>query len=125
MVRTDTSSFPSRAVCCAVVYSYAICYSFIYIFGGGIMWSWMPLLFVVTILLSSFARIYLGVHYPSDCIFGAIEVILFISSFSFLCFIIYIFFYSFDLFNYLIILFIIIIIIIINYYYYYYYFNYD
>ena len=117
MVRTDTSSFPSRAVCCAVVYSYAICYSFIYIFGGGIMWSWMPLLFVVTILLSSFARIYLGVHYPSDCIFGAIEVILFISfpSFSFLCFIIYIFFYSFDLFNYYLYYY------YLYYYYYYYY----
>lgn len=72
--RTTTSSFPSRAVACSVVYSFCICYA-AWSFGGGdslyLAWLWMPALIVLFVLLSSWARVYLGVHYPSDCVVGA------------------------------------------------------
>ncbi|KAN0009240.1 hypothetical protein ACTFIU_006515 [Dictyostelium citrinum] len=70
-----TSSFPSRAVTCSVVYSYAIIWIVTYYdnYDITIVRWWMPLLFVGSILLSSFARINLGVHYPSDCVGGVIQ----------------------------------------------------
>jgi len=34
---------------------------------------WMPVLMISAILISSWARIYLGVHYPSDCVAGTIQ----------------------------------------------------
>ncbi|KYR01832.1 hypothetical protein DLAC_01849 [Tieghemostelium lacteum] len=83
--KDNTSSFPSRAVTCSVVYSYAICWTAYYYqqqaaeaeFGSSasvsqVQW-WMPFLFIIMIALSSFARINLGVHYPSDCVGGVIQ----------------------------------------------------
>lgn len=75
MRSSSTSSFPSRAVCCSVVYGFAICYAYCYFTDEGqVVWWWMPELIIVMFLLASFARIYLGVHYPSDCVFGALQV---------------------------------------------------
>lgn len=73
-VRRDaTSSFPSRAVTCAVVYAFAVCYLLQeYWLGWGFAW-WMPLLFVGSALLASLARVSLGVHYPSDCLLGVVQ----------------------------------------------------
>lgn len=72
-----TSSFPSRAVTCATVYSFAIIWAYVYvntIDDNDIDFEWwMPILFVGAVLLSSFARINLGVHYPSDCVGGLIQ----------------------------------------------------
>lgn len=73
--RTTTSSFPSRAVACSVVYSFCVCYAaWSYGFGNTLYlaWLWMPALIVFSGLLSSWARVYLGVHYPSDCLVGAL-----------------------------------------------------
>jgi len=75
-----TSSFPSRAVTCAAVYSFAIIWAYIYVNTEN-KWSemhalfrwWMPILFLVAIFLASFARINLGVHYPSDCVGGLLQ----------------------------------------------------
>jgi len=73
-----TSSFPSRAVTCGVVYSYFICYA--YVISSGPITStdwhfawWMPILFIFTVLIASFARVNLGVHYPSDCVAGFLQ----------------------------------------------------
>ncbi|KAF2077997.1 hypothetical protein CYY_000721 [Polysphondylium violaceum] len=76
MKKDKTSSFPSRAVTCSVVYSYAIVWAVLY-HGGGVengwfRW-WFPFLFIGMIGASSFARINLGVHYPSDCVGGVIQ----------------------------------------------------
>eukprot|EP01117_Protostelium_nocturnum_P004003 TRINITY_DN1527_c0_g1_i12.p1 TRINITY_DN1527_c0_g1~~TRINITY_DN1527_c0_g1_i12.p1 ORF type:complete len:452 (-),score=109.58 TRINITY_DN1527_c0_g1_i12:197-1552(-) len=88
-----TSSFPSRAVTCATVYSFFACYVYVHMFIANpmtgkdthhnnsveysigpyyILW-WMPVLITVCVLLSSWARIILGVHYPSDCLFGFLQ----------------------------------------------------
>ncbi|EGC30991.1 hypothetical protein DICPUDRAFT_40655, partial [Dictyostelium purpureum] len=70
-----TSSFPSRAVTCSVVYSYAVIWIATYYQdhqNTTVEW-WMPIMFVSWVLLSSFARINLGVHYPSDCVGGVIQ----------------------------------------------------
>jgi len=37
---------------------------------------WMPLLIITAVVLSSFARINMGVHYPSDCVAGFLQGIL-------------------------------------------------
>ncbi|GAM21850.1 hypothetical protein SAMD00019534_050250 [Acytostelium subglobosum LB1] len=68
-----TSSFPSRAVTCSVVYSFAFIWGLLYYTGGPSFQWWMPFLFIVMIALSSFARINLGVHYPSDCAAGVLQ----------------------------------------------------
>jgi membrane-associated phospholipid phosphatase len=71
--KDETSSFPSRAVTCGLVYGYGICYAYLYHNHTlNIRW-WMPLLVLALILLSSFARINLGVHYPSDCVGGILQ----------------------------------------------------
>jgi hypothetical protein len=72
-----TSSFPSRAVTCAVVYSFVVIYAFIFKVNRTfqVEW-WMPFLVIFAALLSSFARINMGVHYPSDCVAGFIQGIL-------------------------------------------------
>jgi len=65
-----TSSFPSRAVACGITYSYIL--SGCIILGQPVFhiaW-WMPLLIIVIALLSTYARIYLGCHYMSDCLVG-------------------------------------------------------
>eukprot|EP01133_Synstelium_polycarpum_P014972 gene14972-17703_t len=76
MKKDQTSSFPSRAVTCSVVYSYAIVWAVLYYQRGPIFQWWMPFLFIFMVLASSFARINLGVHYPSDCVGGIIQGIL-------------------------------------------------
>jgi len=78
-----TSSFPSRAVTCATVYAFFICYAYVYKvvhkdFGDGseaFQW-WMLVLLLLAVLLSSFARVNMGVHYPSDCVAGFIQGII-------------------------------------------------
>lgn len=74
-----TSSFPSRAVTCATVYAYMIVYAYVYEEEKSsvvlITW-WMPILIILAVLLSSFARINMGVHYPSDCVAGFFQGIL-------------------------------------------------
>jgi len=64
-----TSSFPSRAVSCSVVYAYAVCWS-VAAEGEGLVQWWMPIVLLLSTLLSAFARINLGVHYPSDAVVG-------------------------------------------------------
>ena len=72
--RTDrTSSFPSRAVTCAVVYVFTVCYAYSYNRDQLAIEWWMPVLYIAAVLLSSLARISLGVHYPSDCIAGMLQ----------------------------------------------------
>eukprot|EP00741_Cyanophora_paradoxa_P017228 tig00020961_g16640.t1 len=85
--RDYTSSFPSRGVACAVVWSVAAGY----IASGyaaqreaaaggrpgplqAPAWSWW--LALPAGLLLSWARINVGNHYPSDCVFGALEGLL-------------------------------------------------
>jgi len=71
--RPKTSSFPSRAVACSVVYCYLIVYTVLYFRKDipSVDW-WMYLLFLVVPIVVSFARIHLGSHYPSDCVAGAV-----------------------------------------------------
>jgi len=72
-----TSSFPSRAVTCATVYSFVISYAYMYMYKNAVVVSWwMPLLAIFAVILSSFARVHMGVHYPSDCVIGLIQGIL-------------------------------------------------
>eukprot|EP00698_Gefionella_okellyi_P001101 TRINITY_DN10987_c0_g1_i1.p1 TRINITY_DN10987_c0_g1~~TRINITY_DN10987_c0_g1_i1.p1 ORF type:complete len:375 (-),score=44.36 TRINITY_DN10987_c0_g1_i1:17-1141(-) len=69
--RTDaTSSFPSRAVACAVCYSYVLCACVAISRNSAAVSWWMPLLIFVSGGLASFARINLGCHYMSDCVVG-------------------------------------------------------
>ena len=83
--RDTTSSFPSRAVSCAVVYSYGFL-SLVYFHLGirdyhGIITGLEVLetsivatvVILVAVFLSSYCRCYLGCHYPSDCMLGAIQ----------------------------------------------------
>jgi len=75
--RSDkTSSFPSRAVTCAVVYSFGISWSYYVHYEKEktleLEW-WMPLLGLVLVFATSFARVNLGAHYPSDCLAGALQ----------------------------------------------------
>jgi len=71
---TRTSSFPSRAVACSVIY----CYIIDWIFKDSKHYPnpyfewWMFLVLFLLPVLISFARINLGVHYPSDCIAGVV-----------------------------------------------------
>jgi len=72
--KDDTSSFPSRAVVCGVVYSFAAVYA--YNAHHGTVDSGSIYQFIVFPILgglaASFSRIHLGVHYPSDCVCGLI-----------------------------------------------------
>lgn len=75
--RTDTtSSFPSRAVTCAVVYVFAVCWTVTYNTDRLALAWWMPVAYIAAVLLSSLARISLGVHYPSDCVAGMLQGVL-------------------------------------------------
>lgn len=69
-VRADaTSSFPSRAVTCAAVYTFFLARSLAPAAGTGAVVGWM----LAAALLASFARVNLGVHYPSDCFVGILQ----------------------------------------------------
>ncbi|KAJ5067670.1 hypothetical protein M0811_02858 [Anaeramoeba ignava] len=75
-VRKDlTSSFPSRAVSGAVVYGFLLNYITEYFKEDDqLKISWIFIIVVIFLVLwASFSRINFGVHYPSDCIFGAIQ----------------------------------------------------
>lgn len=68
-----TSSFPSRAVVGGVIYA-ALGSFFLESRSGDFYWGirrWQEYLFCGFIAaITSYARIYLGVHFPSDCIAG-------------------------------------------------------
>ncbi len=81
-----TSSFPARAVLVAVVFSYAAVRAARHWGPAGerlddsewviahperIM-PWMAWTFAGSVLATSFARVNLGAHYPSDCLVGAV-----------------------------------------------------
>ena len=73
--KDPTTSFPSRAVTCGTVYATLI--SFSVVNRNSDMdrlleeFSWLLLLVVLAVTLSTaWARIYLGAHYPSDCLFS-------------------------------------------------------
>jgi hypothetical protein len=72
--KAKTSSFPSRAVTCALVYSFAFGFA-LYLKTGLWEVEWWILVFtIVSVPLASFARVYLGVHYPTDCLGAIIQV---------------------------------------------------
>jgi membrane-associated phospholipid phosphatase len=74
--RNETSSFPSRAVTCAVIYGLLAAH--VAVFGpraspaASLPGAWYALVLGITLLVS-FARVHLGVHFPSDCLFGAAQ----------------------------------------------------
>ena len=70
-VRKDkTSSFPSRAVTCAVVYGALLAMA---IDVRQIGWGAVVGLAVCGAVLAAMARVIVGAHYPSDCIFGLLS----------------------------------------------------
>ena len=64
--RDLTSSFPSRAVICAVVYSFIFSHVFLHHVPPEV---YLPIVFVFA-LGASVSRIFVGAHYASDCLFG-------------------------------------------------------
>jgi membrane-associated phospholipid phosphatase len=68
----STSSFPSRAVTCSVVLPGLLLESFSYPAGSSFYSLERWGIILGTCLLISFSRASLGVHYPSDCLFGVI-----------------------------------------------------
>lgn len=70
--RDKTSSFPSRAVVCAVIFSWLMAQSLAR--EGAVSTPVNPIILWFAILivaaLTAFARINVGAHYPSDTIFG-------------------------------------------------------
>lgn len=81
MSKTHTSSFPSRAVTCAIIYAAFICFAIRWINMNNpnvtfSFWFWIWPIVIAAFLITSFARIHLGVHYPSDCIFAALQAVI-------------------------------------------------
>ena len=70
-VRKDkTSSFPSRAVTCAVLYGALLAMSFNV---RNIGWGAVVGVAVCGAVLASMGRVIVGAHYPSDCVFGLLS----------------------------------------------------
>ena len=76
MGKVTTSSFPSRAVTCGVVLGFIII-EFLeenewlsHIENKHMNYIYQILIIAGMFILSSFARMHLGVHFPSDCIGG-------------------------------------------------------
>ena len=73
--KDPTTSFPSRAVTCGMVYSsiFFFCLSSPSVeleeALSEFRW-WYPLMIVLATVMSGWARVFLGAHYPSDCIFS-------------------------------------------------------
>ena len=67
--RDKTSSFPSRAVTCAVVYTFIAGFALLNGYNIGIVIA----ITLVSALCTSIARIMLGAHFPSDCVVGLIQ----------------------------------------------------
>lgn len=66
--RDKTSSFPSRAVVCAVVYAYGFSHLF---FPPGSVPVWLYSTLVVFFSLgAAISRIFVGAHFASDCLVG-------------------------------------------------------
>ncbi|GKT35523.1 hypothetical protein ADUPG1_008669 [Aduncisulcus paluster] len=70
--KDETSSFPSRAVTCSLVYTIGLGACLSERFTQPTPW-WIWIIVVVSILATSWARIILGVHFFSDCIFGVLQ----------------------------------------------------
>lgn len=73
--KDPTTSFPSRAVTCGTVYATLIGFSVINRDSDMERllqeFSWLLLGVVLAVTISTaWARIYLGAHYPSDCMFS-------------------------------------------------------
>eukprot|EP00698_Gefionella_okellyi_P000217 TRINITY_DN10188_c0_g1_i1.p1 TRINITY_DN10188_c0_g1~~TRINITY_DN10188_c0_g1_i1.p1 ORF type:complete len:393 (-),score=63.29 TRINITY_DN10188_c0_g1_i1:109-1224(-) len=74
LLRPDmTSSFPSRAVTCAIVYSFLICYCVVYRRLNPTVEGWMPVFITIMVVLSTYARVQYGCHFPSDCMFAILQ----------------------------------------------------
>ncbi|KAL6061596.1 acidPPc domain-containing protein [Balamuthia mandrillaris] len=71
-----TSSFPSRAVTCSVVYAFLLCQVYLRYYDSHTVEWWMFPLGISWVIITSYARVNLGVHYPSDCIIGVFQGIL-------------------------------------------------
>ena len=70
-VRKDkTSSFPSRAVTCAVVYGALLAMA---MDVRAVAWGAVLGVGVCGAVLASMARVIVGAHYPSDCVFGLLS----------------------------------------------------
>ena len=70
-VRKDkTSSFPSRAVTCAVLYGALLAIAFNV---RQIGWGAVVGVALCGAVLASMARVIVGAHYPSDCVFGLLS----------------------------------------------------
>jgi hypothetical protein len=79
MSKNHTSSFPSRAVTCAILYAAYTCFAIRYAVRHDptatfSFWFWIWPVVFIAFIVTSFARIHLGVHYPSDCLFAAVQV---------------------------------------------------
>jgi len=79
--KDHTSSFPSRAVTCAVLYSVFICFAIRYTTrenasANFAFWFWVWPVVIGSFLVTSFARVHLGVHYPSDCLFAVVQAVI-------------------------------------------------
>lgn len=64
--RDLTSSFPSRAVICAVVYSFIFSHVFLHHVPPEV---YLPIVFVFA-MGAAVSRIFVGAHFASDCLFG-------------------------------------------------------
>jgi hypothetical protein len=73
-----TSSFPARTVSCGVVFTYILHITvLLYIIPMPhtiiIFYMFITSTYLLVILITSWSRIAVGAHYPSDCIVGAIQ----------------------------------------------------